>query len=54
MNSIRLFTDEDMPGALAGQLRAAGWDALSTPEANRLGERDPDSWPGLPRKVVFW
>lgn len=41
MSALRLYTDEDMHGALAGQLRAAGWDAVSTPEANRLGERDP-------------
>jgi hypothetical protein len=40
MSAVRSYTDEDMHGALAGQLRAAGWDAISTPEANRLGESD--------------
>jgi hypothetical protein len=41
MSQMRVFTDEDMQGAIAGLLRAAGFDALATPEANRLGESDP-------------
>jgi hypothetical protein len=41
MSQLRMFTDEDMQGTLAAQLRAAGVDAISTPEANRLGESDP-------------
>lgn len=40
MSLIRLFTDEDMQVAVAVQLRAAGFDAIATPEANRLGESD--------------
>jgi hypothetical protein len=40
MNRIRFYTDEDMYRAIASQLRAAGFDAVSTPEAGRLGETD--------------
>jgi hypothetical protein len=40
MTSIRFFTDEDVYGAVAVQLRAAGFDAVSTPDMNRLGELD--------------
>lgn len=41
MNPIRFFTDEDVYGLIAVQQRAAGFDAISTPEAGRLGEDDP-------------
>src|SRR3954451_19070992 len=46
MSLIRFFTDEDVYGHVAVQLRAAGFDAVSTPEAGRLGAGDPDqlSW----------
>ncbi len=40
MVPIRLFTDEDVYGAVAIALRNSGYDAISTPEANRLGEND--------------
>jgi hypothetical protein len=40
MSQIRFFTDEDVYGEVAPQLRAAGYDALSTPEAARLGQDD--------------
>jgi Domain of unknown function (DUF5615) len=40
MTSIRFFTDEDVYGAAAVQLRAVGFDAVSTPDMNRLGELD--------------
>ena len=40
MASIRLFTDEDVYGSVAPKLREKGFDALSTPEADRLGESD--------------
>jgi hypothetical protein len=40
MSQIRLFTDEDMQGAVAVQLRAAGFDAIATPEAHRRAESD--------------
>ncbi len=40
MASIRFFTDEDVYGAIAVQLRAAGFDAVSTPDVDRLGELD--------------
>jgi hypothetical protein len=40
MSQIRIFTDEDVYGATAPALRQAGIDAISTPEAGRLGESD--------------
>ena len=40
MTSIRFLTDEDMYAAVAVQLRAAGLDPISTPEAARTGESD--------------
>jgi hypothetical protein len=40
MSAIRLFTDEDVYGAVAAALRSAGIDAVSTPEVGRLGESD--------------
>jgi len=40
MTALRFFTDEDVYGAAARALRAAGFDAVSTPEAGRLGESD--------------
>jgi hypothetical protein len=41
MSPIKIFTEEDVQAAVAVQLRAAGFDAIATPEANRLGESDP-------------
>ena len=54
MSSPRLLLDEDMPGALAPQLRAAGYDAVSTPEAGRLGESDPSqlAWAAQEGRVI--
>ena len=40
MPQARFFTDEDVYGATSAALRKAGLDALSTPEAGRLGESD--------------
>ena len=40
MSAIHFFTDEDVYGAVAGALRRAGFDAVSTPEAGRLRESD--------------
>ncbi|MEX0714674.1 MAG: DUF5615 family PIN-like protein [Pirellulales bacterium] len=40
MAHVRFFTDEDVYGAVAPALRKAGFDALSTPEAERLRETD--------------
>jgi hypothetical protein len=40
MSGPRFFTDEDVYGAVAPALRKAGFDAVSTPEARRLGESD--------------
>jgi hypothetical protein len=42
MSQIRFFTDEDVHGAIAPHLRAAGFDAVSSPEAGRLGTNDPE------------
>jgi hypothetical protein len=42
MSQIRFFTDEDIHGQVALQLRALGFDALSTPETGRLGRSDPE------------
>jgi hypothetical protein len=40
MSAIRFFTDEDVYGAIAQTLRKVGIDAVSTPEAGRLGQSD--------------
>ena len=41
MSQVGFFTDEDVYGEVAPQLRAAGFNAISTPEAARLGRDDP-------------
>lgn len=47
MTQVRFFTDEDVYGAISVALRKAGIDAISTPEAGRLGETDEAQleWP---------
>lgn len=40
MTAIRFFTDEDVYAAVARGVRNAGFDAISTPEANRTGSSD--------------
>ena len=40
MTSIRLYTDEDVYGSAAAKLRDGGLDAVSAPEARRLGASD--------------
>jgi hypothetical protein len=40
MSKPRFFTDEDIYASVAIALRKADLDALSTPEAGRLGESD--------------
>ncbi len=40
MNAPRFFTDEDVYAAVAPSLRKAGFSAVSTPEAGRLGLSD--------------
>lgn len=54
MSQMRIFTDEDMQAPLAGQLRAAGFDAITTPEAKRLGESDPSQllWAARERRML--
>ena len=55
MNPIRFFTDEDVYGAVASGLRRAGFDAVSTPEAGRLGESDESQlqWATNQARVVI-
>jgi hypothetical protein len=54
MMPLRFFTDEDVYGAIAPALRDAGFNALSTPEAGRLGESDESQliW-AISRGYVF-
>jgi hypothetical protein len=54
MTAPRFFTDEDTYGAIAPALRAAGFDAVSTPEAGRLGESDESQllWAGINQRVL--
>lgn len=40
MSAPRFFTDEDIYAAVAPALRRAGFDAISAPEAGRLGAAD--------------
>jgi uncharacterized protein DUF5615 len=40
MSQVSLFTDEDVYGNAAVALRAAGFDAISVPEAGRLSHSD--------------
>jgi hypothetical protein len=40
MSQLRIFTDEDVYGAITPALRRMGIDAISTPEAGRPGESD--------------
>lgn len=42
MSLIRIFTDEDVYGAIAPALRQCGFDAVSSPEADRLGATDEE------------
>jgi len=40
MSLLRFYTDEDIYAAVAVDLRKAGFDAVSTVDAGRLGESD--------------
>src|SRR4051794_35690905 len=55
MTPIRFFTDEDVYGQVAVHLRAAGFDAVATPEAGRLGQLDPAqlSWAAQQGRVLL-
>lgn len=46
MTALRLFTDEDVYNAVAVALRRANFNAVTTPEASRLGQSDESqlSW----------
>jgi hypothetical protein len=54
VTAIRLFTDEDVYGAIAPALRRKGFDAVSTPEANRLGLTDEEQlqWAAQEERTV--
>lgn len=54
MNPARFFTDEDIYAAVAVVLRRAGFDAVSAPEVNRLGETDEDQliWSASQQRVL--
>jgi hypothetical protein len=54
MTPIRLFTDEDIYGQAAPQLRARGFDAVSTPEAGRIGESDESQliWANAEGRII--
>lgn len=54
MTAIRFFTDEDIHGAVAQALRRAGLEAVSTPEAQRIGSTDEDQllWAATQRRVI--
>ena len=51
---MRFFTDEDVCGGVAKALRAAGLDAVSTPEAGRLAADDESllEWAAANRRVL--
>lgn len=54
MIAAKLYTDEDVYAAIAPALRRAGVDAISTPEAGRLGESDESqlSWAAADQRVL--
>lgn len=37
---IKIYTDEDVAGAVVKALRRRGYEALTTPECNRCGSTD--------------
>lgn len=55
MTPIRFLTDEDVYGSIAGKLRRRGIDAVSTPEAGRLGETDASqlAWAARENRVLL-
>ena len=54
MASIQFFTDEDVYGAVATQLQNSGFDAVSTPDADRLGVSDESqlAWAAQENRVL--
>ena len=55
MTSLRLYTDEDIYGAVPGKLREAGLDVATTAEARRLGQFDRSQleWAAQQRRVLL-
>ena len=54
MSASRFFLDEDVYAAVAPALRKSGLDAVSTPEAGRLGEPDESqlAWAAVEGRVL--
>jgi hypothetical protein len=55
MAAIRLFTDEDIYGAVATALRRSGIDVCTTPEIGRRGQSDESQleWASAEGRVLF-
>lgn len=51
---MRFFTDEDVYGAVAAQLRNSGFDVVATPDADRLGASDESqlAWAAQENRVL--
>lgn len=55
MSALRFLTDEDVFSDIALALRNRGFDAVSTPEVNRLTEDDPSQldWAAREGRVLM-
>jgi hypothetical protein len=55
MTAIRFFTDEDIYGSVTAKLREKGFDSVSTPGADRLGETDESqlAWAAQEGRVIL-
>ena len=55
MKSLQGLTDEDVHRAVAVRLCASGYDAMTTPEVNRLGESDESqlAWAAQDSRVLL-
>ena len=51
---VRFYTDEDVYRAVAQQLRANGWDALSAVEASRAARSDEEQLVTSQKRPVQW
>lgn len=54
MSKPAFFTDEDLYASVAVALRKSGFDAVSTPDADRLGESDDSqlAWAAAQDRVL--
>src|SRR5687767_166821 len=55
MAPIRFFTDEDLYSSVAARLRKQGFDAVSSPETNRLAASDESqlTWAAKEARVLL-